>query len=131
MLDVFNAIKEEIGFSFPDDEKFIKSDKFAIEGSTVFYHTPADVLRAALRIKAGLVQNGRYEEPNRFDDLCFMIDCSRNAVPTVETVKKIIRIVALLGYNAAMLYTEDTYEVNAEPVADIRKPSLKKWTLTR
>lgn len=116
MLDVFNAIKEEIGFSFPDDEKFIKSDKFAIEGSTVFYRTPADVLRAALRIKAGLVQNGRYEEPNRFDDLCFLIDCSRNAVPTVETVKKIIRIVALLGYNAAMLYTEDTYEVNAEPV---------------
>ena len=44
-----------------------------------------------------------------------MIDCSRNAVPTVETLKKFIRTTALLGFNALMLYTEDTYEVAEEP----------------
>ena len=45
----------------------------------------------------------------------FMLDCSRNAVFTVEKVKSVIRILAKLGMNVLMLYTEDTYEVSEEP----------------
>lgn len=44
-----------------------------------------------------------------------MLDCSRNAVFTVEKVKFLIRILAKLGMNVLMLYTEDTYEVKSEP----------------
>ena len=40
-----------------------------------------------------------------------MIDCSRNAVMTVDALKNWIDIMADLGYNTLMLYTEDTYEV--------------------
>ena len=40
-----------------------------------------------------------------------MLDCSRNSVLNVETIKKYIRIQAALGMNTMMLYTEDTYEV--------------------
>ena len=40
-----------------------------------------------------------------------MLDCSRNAVSTPETVKKLIRILAKAGMNQLLLYTEDTYEV--------------------
>lgn len=40
-----------------------------------------------------------------------MLDCSRNAVFTVEKVKFLIRTLAKLGMNVLMLYTEDTYEV--------------------
>ncbi|MDE7218791.1 MAG: beta-N-acetylhexosaminidase [Oscillospiraceae bacterium] len=44
-----------------------------------------------------------------------MVDCSRNAVMTVDAVKEWIDITADMGYNALMLYTEDTYEVAGEP----------------
>lgn len=44
-----------------------------------------------------------------------MIDCSRNAVRSVKSVEKLIDIMARLGYNTLMLYTEDTYEIKGEP----------------
>lgn len=44
-----------------------------------------------------------------------MIDCSRNAVMTTESVKRFCRISALLGFNMLQLYTEDTYEIEGEP----------------
>lgn len=44
-----------------------------------------------------------------------MIDCSRNAVMTVGAVKKFAKILAQMGYDTLMLYTEDTYEVDGEP----------------
>lgn len=45
----------------------------------------------------------------------FMLDCSRNSVFQVDTVKKVIRRLAKLGMNMLMLYTEETYEVPEEP----------------
>ena len=44
-----------------------------------------------------------------------MLDCSRNAVMKVETVKAYADMLAQMGYNTMMLYTEDTYEVNNQP----------------
>jgi hypothetical protein len=54
------------------------------------------------------------EEP-QFQTLGFMIDASRNAVPKVETLKKLIRIMALMGLNMCMLYCEDTYDITELP----------------
>lgn len=54
-------------------------------------------------------------ETRRFDDMGIMLDCSRNAVYTADAVKRLIRILAALGYNALQLYTEDTYEISEEP----------------
>ena len=51
----------------------------------------------------------------RFNELGIMIDCSRNAVKTVEHIKTIVDNLALMGYNQIQLYTEDTYEVDGEP----------------
>ncbi len=47
--------------------------------------------------------------------LGIMLDCSRNAVYTVETVKRYIDLLEKMGYNMLMLYTEDTYEISTEP----------------
>ena len=44
-----------------------------------------------------------------------MIDCSRNAVLKVETVKQYADLLKKMGYNTLMLYTEDTYEVDGQP----------------
>ena len=46
---------------------------------------------------------------------CAMLDCSRNAVMNVQSVKRYIDILAKMGYNSLMLYTEDTWEVENEP----------------
>ena len=44
-----------------------------------------------------------------------MIDCSRNAVMNVPSLKKFIDYLSKMGYNMLQLYTEDTYEIEGEP----------------
>ena len=44
-----------------------------------------------------------------------MVDCSRNAVANMASLKKWIDRTASFGYNALMLYTEDTYEIDGHP----------------
>lgn len=55
------------------------------------------------------------QETARFDSNGMMVDCSRNAVPSTGTIKRLIRHMALMGLDTLMLYTEDTYEVDGEP----------------
>ena len=50
-----------------------------------------------------------------YDTLGAMPDVSRNAVLSVEGVKRLCRYTALMGFNAMLLYTEDVYEVEGEP----------------
>ncbi len=50
-----------------------------------------------------------------FDSFGVMVDCSRNSVMTVETVKKLVDVLSDMGYNSLQLYTEDTFEVEGEP----------------
>ncbi len=51
----------------------------------------------------------------KFKRLGVMLDESRNAVMKPDAVKKYMDIMADLGYNCLMLYTEDTYEVDNQP----------------
>lgn len=44
-----------------------------------------------------------------------MLDCSRNAVMTPETVKTWAHLIRKMGYNTLMLYTEDTYTIDSQP----------------
>lgn len=122
MKKIFEAIKREINFEFPPHCKFNKIEnglKITNEkGSlTVDYSTKAQLLRAGLIIKAnGLALDYIIEENNPFDNLCFMVDCSRNSVKSIDSVKKLINNLAMLGYTSLMLYTEDVYEVENEPL---------------
>lgn len=45
----------------------------------------------------------------------FMADCSRDAVPTVQTLKTLIGYMSAMGYTYLELYTEDTYTIEGEP----------------
>lgn len=76
--------------------------------------------RALLRAVSLLAEYADSEELDlrevpRYDTLGSMPDMSRNAVMKVESVKKLMRITAMAGYNAMMLYTEDTYEIEGYP----------------
>jgi len=55
------------------------------------------------------------KETPKYNLLGAMPDASRNAVPKIDTLKKFCRILALEGYNALLLYTEDTYEIKNRP----------------
>ncbi len=48
-------------------------------------------------------------------NLALMLDCSRNAVMNVPSVKKFLDYMSAMGYNMLQLYTEDTYEIEGEP----------------
>ena len=50
-----------------------------------------------------------------FERLGLMLDMSRNSVMNVPALKEYISLLAEMGYNALMLYTEDTYEIPGEP----------------
>lgn len=56
-----------------------------------------------------------FKRKNHFDDLGYMIDCSRGAVPTIKNLKKLVDILSAFDYNYLMLYTEDVYEIDGEP----------------
>lgn len=49
------------------------------------------------------------------EKLGVMVDCSRNAVLTVEATKRFIDKLSFMGYHVLGLYTEDTFEVTGEP----------------
>lgn len=53
-------------------------------------------------------------EKIKFKKLGVMLDCSRNAVRTVSSIKKFIDILSDMGYNLLQLYTEDTFEITEE-----------------
>ena len=92
----------ENGYVFSNGERSVG----IVGGRSAFF--------AALRRAA---ECGGLPRPVRpaFRSLGFMADCSRNAVLTVASVKKLIRKLALLGYDSLQLYMEDTYEVEGEP----------------
>ncbi|MBE5750549.1 MAG: hypothetical protein E7346_06765 [Clostridiales bacterium] len=120
---IIDEIKKELNLNLSlENIEFIKTDsglKVERKNSkiTVFYSKKSDIARSLLLIKANQTESDYSIKENYvFEDVCLMIDCSRNAVRNVETVKKLIRNIAVMGYNSLMLYTEDTYEVNNEPM---------------
>ncbi|MBE6547228.1 MAG: beta-N-acetylhexosaminidase [Ruminococcaceae bacterium] len=50
-----------------------------------------------------------------FETVGVMIDVSRNAVMSMDGLKRFLPLLKKMGYNMVMLYTEDTYEVDGEP----------------
>jgi hexosaminidase len=57
----------------------------------------------------------RIREQQQFDTIGPMFDLSRNGVLTVDSLKKMLNKMALMGLNTVMLYMEDTYEIDGEP----------------
>lgn len=92
----------------------VVSDK---NGCNIEYSRPCEFYRALglLTEKRKLKKNFDIKEEARFDNLGNHCDNSRNAVMTVDAVKKMIRLMALMGYNQLFLYTEDTYEIKEYP----------------
>jgi len=79
--------------------------------ATIEYNQISMAARAVGSLLAGIETS----ETTVFKSLGIMLDCSRNAVMTVSHFKTWLRRLALMGYNQALLYTEDTYKLPGEP----------------
>ena len=95
----------EAGFSLESDGRIAK----------IGYSDTTSLLRAVGCLIAEGETPCSIRQSPRFNKLGNMVDCSRNAVITVEAFQKLVRMSALMGHNAFMLYTEDTYEIKSEP----------------
>lgn len=54
-------------------------------------------------------------ETPKFKTNGIMADVSSNAVMAVQSIKKMLEIMAVMGLNMMMLYMEDTYEIKSKP----------------
>ncbi len=83
--------------------------------ATVHYTSLAQAARFTGTLLAGLPEAGEYRETCPFSTFGALICAAHGKVFTVEQVQRWLRRLALMGYNLAMLYTDDTYEVPGEP----------------
>lgn len=87
------------------------------DGAVIEYAEKVHFFRA-LGILLEKIKKGEefcVSEKQNFKTLGAMFDCSRNAVLTVESIKDLLEIMSIMGFNMMMLYTEDTYEMKKYP----------------
>ncbi|AUD62962.1 hypothetical protein BK010_04940 [Tenericutes bacterium MO-XQ] len=96
-----------------DQDYHIIKDKHNYQ---VFYNNERDIY-AALGYIFSHLNNQDYDikRTRLLDDLGYMIDCARNAVPKIETLKRQIVNLSLMGYTYIGLYLEDLFEIESEP----------------
>lgn len=79
----------------------------------IVYGTKPDLCRALLAAAGSTAAEGKGER--WLSEIGYMADCSRNAVARVDTLKKLVRQAALMGYHFIGLYLEDTLAIPEEP----------------
>lgn len=98
----------------------VRSDKLTVSKTgkdiSITYTADNQFFRALSHLR-GIDPNADFQiaEQAEFGLLSFMLDCSRNAVMKLGAFKELTGLLAMMGYNSIMLYTEDTYEIPSEP----------------
>ncbi len=77
----------------------------------IVYDAPCSFSRALSHLVDVLSDKGDVQEAKRYDTLCYMADVSHAATMNMTALKRFIRLLALMGYDSFMLYTEDTFEL--------------------
>lgn len=117
-----SELANDYGFGFGDDGMVItcaKSDSLKINksetGLYIEYSKTSEFYRgfvAALNKPCGFTRTDKAS----FETLGMMADNSRNAVLNIPSLKRLIRLLASCGYDYFELYTEDTFELEGEPL---------------
>ena len=69
----------------------------------------------AARGVAYVLSRQECDEKILFKTYGILFDCTRGSVMKVDSFKRWLRRLSLMGYNMAMLYTKDAYQVPGEP----------------
>ena len=73
-------------------------------------------LRGISSLLGGLNDGETREERCAITTVSMLLDCAQNGVITVQHFKRWLRRLALLGYNQALLYVENVFELPDEPI---------------
>jgi len=123
-IDSVQLAKEKLGLSYFANLniEFSKAKgnllRVARNGNdaTITYSEDAMLFRGLTVIKEHAGENSFDVTFNKhFTHNGYMIDCSRNGVANLKTLKNIIITQALMGQNRLLLYTEDTYKLDKYP----------------
>lgn len=90
----------------------------------IYYHNKIDFCRALFMLYSAKEPDG-IKEHRIFNEFGIMVDISRNAVLRTDTVKQLIRLLALMGYSFIGLYMEDTIQIKEEPYTGYMRGALK------
>ena len=116
LAPILNMTMDEEGFAVKTKtiEKGLTVEFFENE-VVLGYEKPVMLFRAIGLMVEHFFDQKNVSEIPQYKDLSIMYDNSRNAVMNIATIKKAIRHIALMGYTAIMIYTEDTYELEGYP----------------
>jgi hypothetical protein len=118
----FNSGRPLSADSKPGEALKISSD----ESRTHIIYSDMPAFFKAVAVCSTNDRAGTYEIDAAFQKRGVMLDCSRNGVLSVGGAKRMIRYMALMGYNYLMLYTEDTLEVKGYPYFGYMRGQLTK-----
>lgn len=87
---------------------------YAEEQGFIYYEQPIHFYRALGLLIENALKSKRFHiiENPQFDNAGAMFDVSRNSVLKVDSIKQFIRMMATMGLNTFMLYTEDTFTLS-------------------
>ncbi len=134
LLRAARELSGKFGFELSSDGVPVSAE----EGCGEFTVTGEDGgfrIRAQKRVQVfyalKAISDGEGKGALRFDpsfrDLCYMLDASRNAVPKTETLRELVRHLAVAGYDSLGLYMEDTFVVKNQPYFGyLRTPYTKE-----
>lgn len=125
LLEGLHILQEELGYTLSKDGVCIEVTQrpgnlvVSLEDrqGIIQFEQPVHLYRAlGLFLEHARVEDGfNVEETPQFRTSGAMVDSSRNAVLSIDSIKRLIRIMATMGLNQLMLYTEDTYEIPTRP----------------
>ncbi len=91
------------------DYQIIKTNKNYV----VYYKSQRDIYAALGYILSNTHQKDYHIKRTRhIKSLGYMIDCARNAVPTIDSLKRQVVNLVLMGYTYIGLYLEDVFELD-------------------
>lgn len=85
------------------------------DGVIINYREKSHLFRGLTAWYSRQGETFKIEETANFESIGPMLDLSRNAVLTVEKLKRFILLGSKMGLNAFMLYMEDTFEIPEYP----------------
>lgn len=113
--DVYPILHDDNGIVFELQENKNFSVEYANGKASIGFTSISELLEGVGLVLGCAEDSLSVKNKGKVKTLSYMLDCSRNSVLKKEYVKKLIRLISVLGFNALLLYTEDTYTIDEEP----------------
>mgnify|MGYP000164963080 FL=1 len=104
----------------------VKKGYVEVWGDPKIYHA---TLLQLISQKRGFIPAVRVEEKLKFEFRGFHLDVARGGVPTVDTLKKLLRWLFILKYNYFAIYVEDLFPWEKYPDIGVKRGrySVEEW----